>query len=74
METHCCFGTVTGYADGGMTVREFRDFDQISAYAADAMTWAVNAGILKGDQNRLLPQSPCTRGQIVTLLHRLLEG
>ena len=59
---------------GGMAVREFQDFDQISAYAADAMTWAVNAGILKGDQNRLLPQSPCTRGQIVTLLHRLLEG
>ena len=57
---------------GGMAIREFQDFDQLSPYAAEAMTWAVNAGILKGDQNRLLPQSPCARGQIVTLLHRLL--
>ena len=57
---------------GGMAIREFQDFDQLSPYAAEAMTWAVNAGILQGDQNRLLPQSPCARGQIVTLLHRLL--
>ena len=57
---------------GGMAIREFQDFDQLPPYAAEAMTWAVNAGILQGDQNRLLPQSPCARGQIVTLLHRLL--
>ena len=55
---------------GGMAIREFQDFDQLSPYAAEAMTWAVNAGILKGDQNRLLPQSPCARGQIMTFLYR----
>ena len=40
----------------------------------DAVQWAVNAGILKGSGNRLLPKEPCTRGQIVTMLYRLLEG
>ena len=57
-----------------MAAREFDDFGQVSAYAAEAVTWAVNAGILKGSGNRLLPKEPCTRGQIVTMLCRLLEG
>ena len=59
---------------GGMAAREFDDFDQVSAYAAGAVAWAVNAGILKGSGNRLLPKEPCTRGQIVTMLYRLLES
>lgn len=57
---------------GGMTVREFDDFDQVSAYAGEAMAWAVNTGILKGADNQLMPKTPCTRAQIVTMLHRLL--
>ena len=59
---------------GGMAVREFDDFSQLSAYAGEAVAWAVNAGILKGDHNRLMPQAPCTRGQIVTFLWRLYQG
>ncbi len=58
---------------GGMAVREFDDFDQVSAYAGEAMAWAVNAGILKGSDNRLMPEAACTRAQIVTMLYRLLE-
>ena len=42
------------------------------AYALEAMNWAVNAGVLKGDNNRLLPQDNCTRAQIVTMLYRAL--
>ena len=57
---------------GGMEVREFDDFEQVSAYAGEAMAWAVNAGILKGADNQLMPKAPCTRAQIVTMLHRLL--
>ncbi len=57
---------------GGMAIREFEDLDQLSPYAIEAMTWAVDVGILKGDQGRLMPQDPCTRSQIVTLLFRLL--
>ena len=55
---------------GGMAIREFDDFDTVPAYALEAMDWAVNAGVLKGDNNRLLPQNACTRAQIVTLLWR----
>ena len=55
---------------GGMAIREFDDFDSVPAYALEAMDWAVNAGVLKGDNNRLLPQNACTRAQIVTLLWR----
>ena len=59
---------------GGMAIREFDDFDAVPAYALEAMDWAVNAGVLKGDNNRLLPQDNCTRAQIVTMLYRALAG
>ena len=57
---------------GGMAIREFDDFDAVPAYALEVMDWAVNAGVLKGDNNRLLPQDNCTRAQIVTMLYRAL--
>lgn len=57
---------------GGMAIREFDDFDAVPAYALEAMDWAVNAGVLKGDNNRLLPQDNCTRARIVTMLYRAL--
>ena len=57
---------------GGMAIREFDDFDAVPAYALEAMDWAVNVGVLKGDNNRLLPQDNCTRAQIVTMLYRAL--
>lgn len=57
---------------GGMAIREFDDFDAVPAYALEAMDWAVNAGVLKGDNNRLMPQDNCTRAQIVTMLYRAL--
>ena len=57
---------------GGMAIREFDDFDAVPAYALEAMDWAVNAGVLKGDNNRLLPQDNCTSAQIVTMLYRAL--
>ena len=55
---------------GGMAIREFDDLDSVPAYALEAMDWAVNAGMLKGDNNCLLPKNACTRAQIVTLLWR----
>lgn len=48
------------------------DFESVSSYALEAVDWAVNAGVLKGDNNRLLPQDNCTRAQIVTMLYRAL--
>ena len=57
-------------SQGGMAIREFDDFDSVPAYALEAMGWAVNTGVFKGDNDRLLPQNACTRAQIVTLLRR----
>lgn len=59
-------------AQSGAGAREFDDFEQVSAYAEEAITWAVNAAILRGADNRLMPQAPCTRAQMVTMLNRLL--
>lgn len=59
-------------AQSGMTVREFSDYESVSDYALEAMSWAVNAGIIQGYDGKLMPTQPCTRSQIVTMLHRLL--
>ena len=56
---------------GGMVIREYNDYDRLSEYAREAMAWAVNTEILKGANNRLLPDAACTRAQLVTLLYRL---
>lgn len=59
-------------AQSGMTVREFSDYESVSDYALEAMSWAVNAGIIQGYDGKLMPTQPCTRSQIVTMLYRLL--
>ena len=59
---------------GGMAVREFDDFAAVPAYALEAAGWAVNAGVLRGAGNRLMPNDPCTRAQIVTFLYRAMQG
>ena len=56
----------------GADARGFDDFEQVSAYAEEAIAWAANATILRGADNRLMPQAPCTRAQMVTMLNRLL--
>ena len=70
----CRFAKAQGMdtTQGGMAIREFDGFDAVPAYALEAMDWAVNAGVLKGDNNRLLPHDNCTRAQIVTMLYRAL--
>lgn len=59
-------------SQGGMAVREFADYGSISDYASDAVQWAVNAGIMKGYDGKLMPKQPCSRAQIVTMLYRLM--
>ena len=59
-------------AQSGAGAQGFDDFEQVSAYAEEAITWAVNAAILRGTDNRLMPQALCTRAQMVTMLNRLL--
>ena len=68
-----CFAKQQGFdtTQGGLAIREYNDYDSLSEYARAAMAWAVNTEILKGANNRLLPDAACTRAQLVTLLYRL---
>lgn len=60
---------------GGMAVREYADFKQISDYAVEAMTWAVNTGLISGTSTTTLsPQGLATRAQVATILMRFIEG
>lgn len=59
---------------GGMQIREYHDYETISDYAMRAMTWAVNTGLLKGDDlNHLNPQDPATRAEVAAILQRFIE-
>ena len=52
----------------------FPDGEQVSAYAVQAMNWAVASGILGGtSQGTLNPQGTATRAQFAVMLHRLLH-
>lgn len=59
----------------GMAIREYADFEQISDYAVEAMTWAVNTGLISGTSTTTLsPQGLATRAQVATILMRFIEG
>lgn len=55
------------------TLAAFPDAREVSAYAYDAMCWAVAEGILNGSDGKLLPQDNATRVQIAAILMRYLE-
>ena len=55
----------TAAADG------FSDSGAISAYAREAMAWAVDAGLITGmGGNTLAPQGTATRAQVAAILMR----
>lgn len=59
---------------GGMAVREFSDYEDISDYALSAMTWAVNTRLITGKgENTLAPQDNATRAEIAAILQRFIE-
>lgn len=71
------YAQAKGYdtTQGGMAIREYADFEQISGYAAEAMTWAVNTGLISGTSTTTLsPQGLATRAQVATILMRFIEG
>lgn len=52
----------------------FADADEVSAWALDALRWAVENGILTGKAGNLLdPAGEATRAEAVTMLMRYLE-
>ena len=52
----------------------FKDADKISAYAKEAMAWAVNEGILNGDGGNLKPAANATRAEFACIVMRYLDG
>ena len=52
----------------------FEDAESISGYALDAMNWAVEAGILAGDNGNLKPTANATRAEFATMIMRFLGG
>ena len=59
---------------GGMAIREYEDYNSISAYALGAMGWAVNAGLVQGRGGKLAPQAYATRAEIAVILDRFLTN
>lgn len=60
---------------GGMQIREFEDYEDISDYAMNAMTWAVNTGLMKGKtETTLNPKDNATRAEIAAMIQRFVEG
>lgn len=59
---------------GGMAIREFSDYGRISAYAQPALAWAVNAGLVQGKNNQVMPYGNATRAQVATILQRFCQN
>ena len=58
-------------ASGGLSA--FADAAEVSAFALDAMVWAVGQDILRGDNGKLLPQAGATRAQLAAMLQRFAK-
>ena len=56
-------GTITGFADVA----------SVSDWALDAMTWAVENGIITGSNGKLNPQSNATRAEVAAMLMRFIQ-
>ena len=51
------------------------DAESVSTWAADAMTWAMNIGLVEGDENgAVTPTATATRAQAAALIMRYLEA
>ncbi|MCC8047972.1 MAG: S-layer homology domain-containing protein, partial [Oscillospiraceae bacterium] len=61
-------------ARGGMAIREFDDYADISEYALEAMAWCINDGIIQGiGETTLVPQGDASRAQVAAILMRFLD-
>ena len=56
----------------GTSLRSYTDYQSVSSYAYDAMSWAVGSGYVKGSGSKLNPGSNATRAEVAVMLHRFL--
>lgn len=71
------YAKLKGYdtTQGGMAVREFTDYEQISDWAGEAMAWAVNAKVLSGKGNHTLdPKGTASRAEVAQVLMNFGEN
>ena len=53
----------------------FTDGDDVSSWAADAMSWAIGACLVGGvGNNTLNPQGTATRAEVATILMRFISN
>lgn len=64
-----------GRSEASTSLSRYDDADSVSLWALDAMTWAVENGLISGNNNgELLPQGQATRVQVATILMRFVEA
>lgn len=57
------------------SLRDYVDVSRISAYAATAMLWANEQGVITGETDTMLePQGSATRAQVATMLMRFTKN
>ena len=62
---------VTGRTD----ISGFADYDRVHGYALEAMSWAVNVGIISGTSDTTLsPRDSATRAQVATIIMSYVEN
>ena len=55
-------------------LNSFRDGGEASAWATDAMQWAVSVGLFRGDDTGALnPKGDATRAEVATLFERMIK-
>ncbi len=58
----------------GSTIRSFKDGTSVASWAADAMEWAVETGVIKGyDDGTIGAKKIATRAELAAILNRVME-
>ncbi len=55
-------------------LEDFRDKASVSGFAEKEMKWAVGAGLIKGDNEKLNPQGTTSRAVCATIIQRFMEA
>ncbi|MBQ9647794.1 MAG: S-layer homology domain-containing protein, partial [Oscillospiraceae bacterium] len=68
------YAQMKGYdVTGSAMLDGFGDAADVSAWAADAMRWAVGAGLIRGTGEGLEPQGTATRAQAAAIITRFIQ-
>ena len=60
--------------DASAKLNSFTDADSVSAYASEALGWAVSEGLINGASGKLMPNGDASRAQVAAILHRFVKN